>query len=246
MSERPHATGSMPRDVVDGSCGWRRSPRPRGPSAGCSGSAAGTIIVPLLVLWLGYEQKEATGTSLAAIILIGALQPRRPRRLRQRRLLEGRPHRRSRPWRASWRAPRCSSAYPERAVPRCLRGPAGGLRRGAGVLRWTRSTGRGCSRSASPPAWPAGCVGVGGGVLFVPGAGAVRRPVAAERRGHVAGGDRAGVGWWAPGASAATATCGCATASSSGLLSPLGVLAGWSWPTPCRSARSSCPSPRCS
>jgi uncharacterized membrane protein YfcA len=29
--------------------------------------------VPLLVLWLGYEQKEATGTSLAAIIVIGAL-----------------------------------------------------------------------------------------------------------------------------------------------------------------------------
>jgi uncharacterized membrane protein YfcA len=31
------------------------------------------VIVPLLVLWLGYEQKEATGTSLAAIIVIGAL-----------------------------------------------------------------------------------------------------------------------------------------------------------------------------
>jgi uncharacterized membrane protein YfcA len=29
--------------------------------------------VPLLVLWLGYEQKEATGTSLAAIIVIGVL-----------------------------------------------------------------------------------------------------------------------------------------------------------------------------
>jgi uncharacterized membrane protein YfcA len=29
--------------------------------------------VPLLVLWLGYESKEATGTSLAAIIVIGLL-----------------------------------------------------------------------------------------------------------------------------------------------------------------------------
>ena len=29
--------------------------------------------MPLLVLWLGYEQKEATGTSLAAIIVIGSL-----------------------------------------------------------------------------------------------------------------------------------------------------------------------------
>ena len=29
--------------------------------------------MPLLVLWLGYGQKEATGTSLAAIIVIGVL-----------------------------------------------------------------------------------------------------------------------------------------------------------------------------
>ena len=35
------------------------------------GVGGGTIIVPLLVLWLGYEHKEATGTSLAAIIVIG-------------------------------------------------------------------------------------------------------------------------------------------------------------------------------
>ena len=35
------------------------------------GVGGGTIIVPLLVLWLGYGQKEATGTSLAAIIVIG-------------------------------------------------------------------------------------------------------------------------------------------------------------------------------
>ncbi len=41
--------------------------------SGLFGVGGGTIIVPLLVLWLGYEQKEATGTSLAAIIVIGAL-----------------------------------------------------------------------------------------------------------------------------------------------------------------------------
>jgi uncharacterized protein len=29
--------------------------------------------VPLLVLWLGYGQREATGTSLAAIAVIGAV-----------------------------------------------------------------------------------------------------------------------------------------------------------------------------
>jgi uncharacterized membrane protein YfcA len=42
-----------------------------GAFSGLFGVGGGTIIVPLLVLWLGYEQKEATGTSLAAIIVIG-------------------------------------------------------------------------------------------------------------------------------------------------------------------------------
>jgi uncharacterized membrane protein YfcA len=44
-----------------------------GAFSGLFGVGGGTIIVPLLVLWLGYEQKEATGTSLAAIIGIGVL-----------------------------------------------------------------------------------------------------------------------------------------------------------------------------
>jgi uncharacterized membrane protein YfcA len=30
------------------------------------------VIVPLLVLWLGYGEREATGTSLAAIVVIAA------------------------------------------------------------------------------------------------------------------------------------------------------------------------------
>ncbi len=42
-----------------------------GAFSGLFGVGGGTIIVPLLVLWLGYGQKEATGTSLAAIIVIG-------------------------------------------------------------------------------------------------------------------------------------------------------------------------------
>jgi uncharacterized protein len=37
------------------------------------GVGGGTIIVPLLVLWMGYGHREATGTSLAAIAVIGAL-----------------------------------------------------------------------------------------------------------------------------------------------------------------------------
>jgi uncharacterized membrane protein YfcA len=44
-----------------------------GAFSGLFGVGGGTIIVPLLVLWVGYEQKEATGTSLAAIIVIGVL-----------------------------------------------------------------------------------------------------------------------------------------------------------------------------
>jgi uncharacterized membrane protein YfcA len=44
-----------------------------GAFSGLFGVGGGTIIVPLLVLWLGYENKEATGTSLAAIIVIGLL-----------------------------------------------------------------------------------------------------------------------------------------------------------------------------
>ena len=44
-----------------------------GAFSGLFGVGGGTIIVPLLVLWLGYGQKEATGTSLAAIIVIGLL-----------------------------------------------------------------------------------------------------------------------------------------------------------------------------
>jgi hypothetical protein len=40
--------------------------------SGLFGVGGGIVIVPLLVLWLGYEQREATGTSLAAIAFIAA------------------------------------------------------------------------------------------------------------------------------------------------------------------------------
>ena len=40
---------------------------------GLFGVGGGIVIVPLLVLWLGYEEREATGTSLAAIVLIGVV-----------------------------------------------------------------------------------------------------------------------------------------------------------------------------
>jgi uncharacterized membrane protein YfcA len=38
--------------------------------SGIFGVGGGSVIVPLLVLWLGYETREATGTSLAAIIFV--------------------------------------------------------------------------------------------------------------------------------------------------------------------------------
>jgi uncharacterized membrane protein YfcA len=41
--------------------------------SGMFGVGGGIVIVPLLVLWLGYEQREATGTSLAAIVVIAAV-----------------------------------------------------------------------------------------------------------------------------------------------------------------------------
>jgi uncharacterized protein len=40
--------------------------------SGLFGVGGGTVMVPLLVLWLGYGAREATGTSLAAIVFIAA------------------------------------------------------------------------------------------------------------------------------------------------------------------------------
>ncbi len=41
--------------------------------SGVFGVGGGTIIVPLLIFWFGYGERLATGTSLAAIVLIGLL-----------------------------------------------------------------------------------------------------------------------------------------------------------------------------
>ena len=41
--------------------------------SGLLGVGGGTVIVPLLILWFGYGERLATGTSLAAIVLIAAL-----------------------------------------------------------------------------------------------------------------------------------------------------------------------------
>ena len=40
--------------------------------SGLFGVGGGTVMVPLLVLWLAYGEREATGTSLAAIVVIAS------------------------------------------------------------------------------------------------------------------------------------------------------------------------------
>jgi uncharacterized membrane protein YfcA len=44
-----------------------------GAFSGLFGVGGGTVIVPLLILWLAYGEREATGTSLAAIVVIALL-----------------------------------------------------------------------------------------------------------------------------------------------------------------------------
>src|SRR5690348_5706011 len=41
--------------------------------SGLFGVGGGTVIVPLLIFWFSYGERLATGTSLAAIVLIGLL-----------------------------------------------------------------------------------------------------------------------------------------------------------------------------
>jgi uncharacterized membrane protein YfcA len=44
-----------------------------GAFSGLFGVGGGTIIVPLLILWFGFGERLATGTSLGAIVVIGLL-----------------------------------------------------------------------------------------------------------------------------------------------------------------------------
>src|SRR3954464_8183257 len=44
-----------------------------GAFSGLFGVGGGTVIVPLLIFWFGFGERLATGTSLAAIVIIGLL-----------------------------------------------------------------------------------------------------------------------------------------------------------------------------
>jgi uncharacterized membrane protein YfcA len=43
---------------------------PAGLFSGLFGVGGGSVIVPLLIVWLGYDERSATATSLAAIVFI--------------------------------------------------------------------------------------------------------------------------------------------------------------------------------
>jgi len=62
--------GSMPSDSILKLAGIGTL---AGAFSGLFGVGGGTVIVPLLILWFGYGERLATGTSLAAIVLIGLL-----------------------------------------------------------------------------------------------------------------------------------------------------------------------------
>jgi uncharacterized protein len=44
-----------------------------GAFSGLLGVGGGSILVPLLIVWMGYGEREATGTSMMAIVVIAAL-----------------------------------------------------------------------------------------------------------------------------------------------------------------------------
>jgi uncharacterized protein len=64
------ATGWTPRRPLDRPLKLMAIGTAAGLFSGLFGVGGGTVIVPLLVLWLGYDERAATGTSLAAIVFI--------------------------------------------------------------------------------------------------------------------------------------------------------------------------------
>jgi uncharacterized protein len=44
-----------------------------GAFSGLFGVGGGTVIVPMLIFWFGFGERLATGTSLAAIVIVGTL-----------------------------------------------------------------------------------------------------------------------------------------------------------------------------
>jgi uncharacterized membrane protein YfcA len=66
----PSSSGSMPTDSI---LKLAAIGTLAGVFSGLFGVGGGTVIVPLLIFWFAYGERLATGTSLAAIVLIGLL-----------------------------------------------------------------------------------------------------------------------------------------------------------------------------
>ncbi|HKG35608.1 MAG TPA: sulfite exporter TauE/SafE family protein [Solirubrobacterales bacterium] len=64
-AERTRGAGDLLRLALIGTAA--------GAFSGLFGVGGGTVIVPLLILWFGYGERLATGTSLMAIIVIAVL-----------------------------------------------------------------------------------------------------------------------------------------------------------------------------
>jgi uncharacterized protein len=65
MQRSPEATARTLKLAAIGTAG--------GIFSGLLGVGGGSVIVPLLLIWLAYGEREATGTSMMAIIVIAAI-----------------------------------------------------------------------------------------------------------------------------------------------------------------------------
>jgi uncharacterized membrane protein YfcA len=65
MQRSPDATARTLKLAAIGTAG--------GIFSGLLGVGGGSVIVPLLIIWLGYGAREATGTSMMAIVVIAAV-----------------------------------------------------------------------------------------------------------------------------------------------------------------------------
>ena len=157
------------------------------------GVGGGTIIVPLLVLWLGYEQREATGTSLAAICIIGALAAAVQAAYGNVDFVKGLADRGSRDRRRA-RGHGAPAADLRAGGGAGVRGAARDLRGDPDLLSVEAMDVIGLIVIGFAAGMASGLLGVGGGVLFVPGLVIFLDESQLHARVHLARGGGAGGG----------------------------------------------------
>ena len=159
-----------------------------GAFSGLLGVGGGSVIVPLLIVWLGYGEREATGTSMMAIVVIAALavtlQAFYGNVDPPNAALVGSPGDR----RGDRRHRRSSSACPERAISLLFAGLL--------VVIAVEADRPVSSVAAAIMGFAGGMVGgllgVGGGILFVPALAIFLDETQVARRGDLAARDRPG------------------------------------------------------